>query len=404
MGWRAVCVAFVCVCFVAAASGSVASGSATSARFEPSSVTFVSLAHGWAVGTVGCGSSRCWTLRSTADGGRTWSAERLPAALLAAADRRYSSAAAEYAVTSLNVRFADARDGWVYGGVPVRIRQSGFASYESRAILWSTHDGGRHWAQQPLRGLGTQDTILDLEAARGTAWLMESNARDGVTVRRTPVGRDDWTVAPTPLLGSPAGGLQQTGDFVLAGGAGWLVEGNDRGTTGRARLSGGRWVSWTPPCAHVGDSFAVPAAASSDDLVAVCVMGGFADSLGPSAPRGATLGSSWLYFSNDGGVSFKAGPELARDDFSDPAATGGPIASPIPDTILIGRFDPRTNGRELIASFDGGRDWAILAAGLPIFLGFTSPSQGVAILQSANGTTSMIMSYDGGHHWAPVSF
>jgi hypothetical protein len=368
-------------------------------------VTFVSLARGWTLGTVGCGSRRCWALQSTADGGRTWSAQRLPAALLAAANRYYSSLAAEYAAASLNIRFADARDAWIYGGVPVRTRQSDITSYGLRAILWSTHDGGRHWAQQPLRGLGEQDVIFDLEAANGTAWLMESsNTREGMTVKSTSVGRDDWTVAPTPLLGSPAGGTQQTGDFVVADGAGWLVEGNDRGTTGSARLSGGRWVRWTPPCASVGHSFALPAAASPHDLVAVCVMGGFAYALSSNAPPGATLGSSWLYSSSDGGASFRAGPELATDDFGDPAASGGPIASPVPDSILLGAINAKTNRRELIASFDSGRDWTVSAAGLPVFLGFTSPSQGVAILQEANGTTTMIMSYDGGHHWATVTF
>jgi hypothetical protein len=400
MGWRAALAATVIawLCSVAAAHVSAAS-----VRFEPQSVTFVSLARGWTLGTVSSGSHRCFALRTTTDGGRAWSAHRLPAALLAAADRRYPGPSAEYAVASLNIRFADARDGWIYGGAPVRTRQSDITYYGLRAILWSTHDGGRHWAQQPLRGLGEQDVIFDLEAANGTAWLMQSNTRNGVTVKSTPVGRDDWTVAPTPLLGSPAGGTQQTGDFVFADGAGWLVEGNDRGTTGSARLTDGRWLRWTPPCATVGHSFAVPAAASPHDLVAVCVMGGFAYPLSPNAPPGATLGSSWLYSSTDGGASFRAGPELATDDFGDPAASGGPIASPVPDTILLGQINAKTNRRELVASFDRGRHWTVSAAGLPVFLGFTSPSQGVAILQTANGTTSMIMSHDGGHHWATVS-
>ena len=401
MGWRAAftATAMACLCSVAAAHESAASQ-----RFEPRSVTFISLARGWTLGTIGCGSHRCFALEATTDDGRTWSAQRLPAALLAAADRRYPGPSAQYAVASLNVRFADGRDGWIYGGVPVRSRQSGVTFYRLQAILWSTHDGGLHWAQQQLRGLGEQDLVFDLEAAHGTAWLMTSNTRNDVSVKRTPVGRDDWTVVDTPLLVSPAGGAQQSGSFVFADGAGWLVEGNDRGTTGSARLTDGRWVSWTPPCASVGHSFATPAAADPRDLVAVCVMGGFAYGLSPSAPPGATVGSSWLYFSRNGGAPFEAGPELGTRDFGDPAATGGPIASPGADTILLGRIDAKTGRADLTASFDRGRHWTSIAAGLPVFIGFTSPSQGVAILQSRSATTTMLMSYDGGHHWAPVSF
>jgi hypothetical protein len=388
----------------ALALAAAANASKTSAPFEPRSVTFVSPARGWALGTAACGSHRCLALESTADRGRTWTAQRPPAALLAAADRRYSGSAAEYAVASLNVRFADTGDGWIYGGVPVAVRQSGTTLYELRAILWSTHDGGRRWTQQPLRGLGERDTVFDLEVLRGTAWLMQSNAGEDLTVRRSPVGHDDWTTVRTPPLGSPAGGAQQTGSFVFADGAGWLVEGNDRGTTGSARLAGGRWLSWTPPCASVGHSFAVPAAVNSQDLVAVCVMGGYALPLSPGAPPGATVGSSWLYFSSDGGASFRVGPELATRDFGDPAASGGPIASPAPDTVLLGRIDRRTSRPELIATYDGGREWSVIAPGLPVFLGFTSPSQGVAIVASQNGATSMLMTYDGGHRWSRVEF
>lgn len=397
MGWRTV------LCVLA---GLLASSSASPAgtRFEPQSVTFVSTRHGWVLGTSPCGAHRCLALRETTDGGRAWSAAPLPAALVAAADRRFSGAAADYAVTSLNVRFADARDGWIYGGVPIAHPQSGSTYYSLRAVLWSTHDGGADWKAVPLHGLGLRDTIFDLEAARGTAWLMESGTREDLTVKRSAVGGDDWTVARTPPLGTPAGGTQQTGGFVLADGAGWLVEGNDRGVTGSARLVGGRWVRWTPPCAAVGGSFSIPAASSARDLVAVCVMGGYALGLSPSAPPGATLGSSWLYLSTDGGARFHAGPELAAKDIADPAALGGPIASPAPGTILLGRSDPDSGAQSLIATFDGGLHWGVIAEGAPVFLGFTSPDQGVAIVRAANGTTAMLMSFDSGRHWARVRF
>jgi len=231
---------------------------------------------------------------------------------------------------------------------------------------------------------------------------MASNGRHGVSVESSPVGSDAWQPAGAPHLGDPAGGGEQSGAFVLQGGAGWLVEGNDRGTTGSARLDAGRWVAWTPPCAAVGHSFAIPAASSARDLVAVCVMGGFAYSLSPAAPRGATLGSSWLYVSDDGGASFHAGPELARNGTGSAAATGGPIASPAVGVVFLGRLD--SNGRaNLIASFDGGAHWSVAYPGEPTFIGFTSPEQGVAIMASTSGATTLVMTFDGGRHWARVA-
>ena len=180
-----------------------------------------------------------------------------------------------------------------------------------------------------------------------------------------------------------------------------MVEGNDRGVTGSAELSGaGQWRDWTAPCASVGNSFTVPAAASTSDLVAVCVMGGFASPLSKSAPAGATLGSSWLYFSGNGGDSFQAGPELAPrgDDYS------GVLASPSPGVVFIGRYG--TSG-QLVGSFDGGHHWEVVYGGSLFYLGFTSPSQGVGLVRLSGGNgsgTAMIMSFDGGHHWARVKF
>jgi hypothetical protein len=62
------------------------------------------------------------------------------------------------------------------------------------------------------------------------------------------------------------------------------------------------------------------------------------------------------------------------------------------------------NGQQnVIASFDGGVKWTVVYRGPALFLGFTSPSQGVAIMRSTNATNTMIMSFDGGHHWALVT-
>lgn len=381
------------------ASGSSLHPGSARTDFEPRSVTFVSLDTGWVLGTAPCAAGgRCLALEETIDAGRYWSARPLPTALLAAADRKVDGVPAELAPCcgGLNIRFANRRDGWIYGGLTVAGRLAG----STEPILWSTHDGGEVWRQQALPGLSDESPIFDVEAAGGMVYLMAPNDAEGVTVESSPVSEDSWHVSNAVRLGDPAGGSMQSGAFVLHGSRGWLVEGNDRGTTGSAELaSDGRWVGWTPPCASVGHTFAIPAASTSSDLVAICVMGGFAYPLSRSAPPGATVGSSWLYFSRNGGRTFEAGPELGTQ-----ANFGfdGILASPSPGVILIGRYV--ADGQVLAASFDGGDQWTEFYRGQPLFLGFTSSSQGVGIVQSSNGATTMIMTFDGGHHWVPVVF
>jgi hypothetical protein len=385
----------------AAASGSTAPAALPVAAvaapyFYPLSVTFVSLKTGWVLGTSPCASGACLGLRETTDAGSSWVVRPLPAALLAAADRSVSGNPAlnECCGGGLNVRFANLMDGWIYGGLLVPSQDQG----NSQPVVWSTHNGGATWVQDRLpAGLNTTGTIFDLEVSGGRVYLMAPDKTFGVTVESSPLSRDSWQHANSVGLGSPAGGGEQSGAFVLQGAHGWLVEGNDRGTTGSAELVGGQWVGWVPPCASVGGSFAIPAASTADDLVAVCVMGGFAEGLSKSAPKGAKLGSSWLYFSSNGGSSFRAGPELGpEEDFF-----GDVLASPEPGAILLSHGDM---GQDLTASFNYGHTWATVYHGELTYLGFTSPLQGVGIVQTSAKTTKMIMTFDGGHIWAPVTF
>jgi hypothetical protein len=360
-------------------------------------VTFVSLSTGWALGTAPCApGGTCLALRETTDAGRSWSSRPLPASLLGAADHKVDGAPADLwggSEFGLNVRFADPRDGWIYGGLEV--------PGSVGPALWSTHDGGLSWQEQPTAGLTW--SIFDLEAAAGRVYLMaEKTGWAGVTVESSPVARDDWHAVLA--LGNNAGGAEPSGTIVLQGRSGWLVEGNDRGTAGSARLdANGQWVAWTPPCASVGNSFAAPAASSASNLVAVCVMGGFASGLSKAAPPRATLGSSWLYFSDNGGTTFAAGPELGLQGYS----FGDVLASPSPGAVLLSRAyfgNGDVNEQDLRASLDGGHHWSVVYRGQLFYLGFTSPAQGVGIVQSSKRTTTMIMTFDGGHQWGPVTF
>ena len=343
--------------------------------FHPVSVTFASPAQGWVLGTGGCSMRVCLKLYETTDAGASWSARRLPAALVATRpmDRGV-----------LEVRFADPRDGWIYG-----------APTGGSPTLWSTHNGGKAWLETRPGWLGRRSAIFDLEATAGRAYLLGSDDAGKVTLAGAATTGDDWHILSTPELLNPAGGGEQLGSLVLQGRSGWLLEGNDRGPTGSAHLDASRrWVAWTPPCAAVGNTFAVPAAANARSLVAVCVMGGFAFPISKAAPPGATIASTWLYVSEDGGDTFVAGPELSRRPLG-----GDVLASPVPGVVLL------AEPRGLAQSLDGGAHWTVVYRGNLVYLGFTTPTQGVGIAVSPSGaanTTRLIMSYDGGRHWKQV--
>jgi hypothetical protein len=359
-------------------------------RFEPRSMTFPSASVGWVLGTVRCRQGgTCFALRETKDAGRSWVSRPFPSALAAAIRRAPAGAQAQFEDEGpLSVHFADANDGWIYGALG------------SHPLLWSTHDGGRIWRQQPPRTLTArgEGAILDVASAAGTARLMVSIIPKGVSVESSPVGVDRWRISSSPHLGFPAGGSQLVGAFVLSGGEGWLVVGNDRGTTGSARLNGGgQWVRWTPPCAAVGDGFAVPAAPTPRTLFAVCVMGGYASALSSAAPPGATLGSSWLYLSTNGGQTFTPGPELGPLGIY-----FGEIVSPSAGVLLLTRSG--AHGEDLIESSDGGVNWTVVYRGAVGAPSFATTKRGYALAGSTSGAIKLIATDDGGQHWVPVRF
>lgn len=381
-----------------AGSGWVAApftSSSSGGRFDPVSVTFVSASTGWALGRSTCPAGACLALRETGDGGRRWGNVALPKPLLAEAEVKGPQPVGSL----LGVRFADAEDGWIYGFVPSGQRVIGL-----KTAIWSTHDGGASWHPVAIAGFDPAlGGVLDLEAGGGRAYalLYRMTAFGGyespLVLESTPSGEDGWAPVPAPL-GLPGGGGNITGAILLQGTTGWVVEGNDRGTSGSARLVAGRWRAWAPPCDELGRSLAYPAAANAYDLAAVCVMGGFASPLPAAAPRGATLGSAWLYESGDGGAIWSAVAQLGREgeDY------GAQLARPTPSSYLVSGI---SQGQTVLeASFDGGRRWSVVHRGSLGYLGFTTASQGVAIAYGPGPSTNtyLLMTYDGGRAWSDV--
>ena len=348
---------------------------AVPASFQPGSVTFVSSDVGWALGSVPCGLGSCLSMASTRDGGHTWVSTRAPSASL-------SSGA------TLSVRFADGVDGWVYLNDP----SAGFAQ------LWSTHDAGDSWRPQKLAAL-SGGQIEAFEVSRGTARLVILGGDVYIDLYSSPVGTDDWTRATVqvPLGAGPVPSSQ----LVLQRDSGWVLE-NDRTVVGGAELdSSGQWQSWTPPCSKANGD-ATLAASDPTNLAAICDEGFYGT---PDQP-GAVAGSQWLFLSSDGGASFRAAGALPKTyQVEDSITTSGP------STVVAGAGPAPSAGgagqAALVATFDGGRSWqAVYSSGAIsswVDVGFTNVQQGVAVGVGQSGTT-LLMTRDGGHTWAPVDF
>jgi len=251
------------------------------------------------------------------------------------------------------VRFANANDGWAFD-----------------PDLWTTHDAGGHWVRQSLPPDGDAQS-LEVDAGVVHALVLD---QAGVQILSSPVMVDRWTTSATTIE-SGAGPVPQA-QLVLQGGGGWAIE-VDRSVVGGARLNGGQWAAWQPPCASAGGD------------AAVC-------------DEGTWTGGSQsvhLYVSADGGASFR------RVAAPLPISGASSVTRSLAGGVVVGGSD--AVGGTLLASFDGGSTWATVYRGGDLIaddeLGFTTATQGVAI--SLQGTTGqLLMTYDGGRHWGAVTF
>jgi photosystem II stability/assembly factor-like uncharacterized protein len=274
-------------------------------------------------------------------------------------------------VTPTEVRFANTQDGWIIG----------WTGGHAPISLWETHDGGAHWEMADLPSGQPNQGVIEVAASTGTVVATFCNMPRHILT--SPVRVDDWTIAPTTL--GVSAGPDCTTTIVLQGASGWILD-SDRGVQKSARLDDGAWVPWTPTIDCRGSASASLAASDATHLVLVCDAGEWFS--GP--PR------TVVSFSDDGGASFQPSSNVL------PPATYGMDASPAPGVAVIAT---KYGLRGLIATFNGGTTWTnvypLTTNGGCSYVGFTTATQGVAIC-SPNGT--MLMTFDGGHTWNPVSF
>lgn len=352
-------------------TGATTTTTAPRVGFSPLSVTFASANTGWVLGTVPDGSGTKLAVVHTADSGRTWSKIPAPGVTFGTSDVGGPEL----------IRFADPEDGWI--STVVVTSQSG--PYPS--ILWSTHDGGASWQQIPVPGDGNVSALGTSDGVFQMADMVTTGNGETISLYSAAAPTDTWVRAATSL---PIGaGPVPYARLTLQGSGGWAME-IDRTVGAGARLTSGAWEAWTPPCSDANGG-ALLGASSTTDIVAVCDEG-----LWGPPPAGTTTGP-WLFESSDGGRHFTAVGAIPKTEaIGDAYSVAMPPGEP--EVVVVG-------GTGLGASFDGGRTWKTVYSASPgqvRVLGFTTASQGFAIVTGGTDASTLLMTHDGGATWASV--
>jgi hypothetical protein len=391
---------------VAAIAAAPSAGSSTVPSTSPVSATFLASGEGWILSGYHCPTGICIKVQRTMNDGRSWTTLTLPSGLREVAN---PSAASFFPLVQQQIYFADARNGWIYGPVLPR----GATNDTTDAEIWATHDGGATWSALDTTSLGMKYDVLTMAASRGSVYALAWRG-DTFGLWRSSTATSSWRRAKTSTLYPAAGGSNMEGALIFKGANGWLMLGNDRGTTASARLtSSGRWVEWNGPCDKVGNGFSVPVANSAATLVDVCTIGGFGDDVAPGTPRSLKLQSNWVYTSHDAGLAFHPTARVMVDGSSEylDQLTSLP-ASPAPGRILVAKdvSHDRKQSDHLYLTLNDGKSWhSVYASPLTSFfpviqyVSFASSRLGYAIVQRTPTTSMLVISRDGGRTWRAIA-
>jgi photosystem II stability/assembly factor-like uncharacterized protein len=308
-------------------------------RFNPVSFTAVSAHRYWVLGRV-CHARRCFSIRRTTDGGRSFS--RLPAPPLPAEG------------TTPTLRFADRLDGFAF--VP-----------EAGGALYATHDGGRTW-HVALQG------VLAFATGGGNAYALTR-----YRFERSPVAANAWSVRTLPFTsdGTVLGlAAHDSHVWLLGTRAGDASSGSD--VLARSRDGGRSFVTGRGPCvAGLGGELS-PVSASV--VWALCPTG--------------LLAAAWR--STDGGRTF-------RPVRTPPLSNGAVLAPASRDTAVLARNGGRSRllrttdgGATWRAASTPGP--VVFAA----WIGFTDARVGAALVQTTPETEALWRTGDGGARWSTL--
>jgi photosystem II stability/assembly factor-like uncharacterized protein len=306
----------------------------------------------------GCISGSCATLATSIDAGKTWTNVGIvPAALTNAITK---------------VRFATASDGWAFG-----------------PQLWSTHDGGHTWSQITMAG-----PVSDVEASGGVAYALVASCGtppciQGDRLLKTTVSTDGWTAISGPALPDGGGSVSPHGNVV------WVVVNGGGSSTFDMITGGNSWHRLANPCTSAGTDLS---------LVGVAPVSASAMFLLCAGNPGAGSEDKVVLFSSDGGAHAAA---------TSAAPSRGGIATGIAAASTAVVAVPAASGASFVyRSADGGHTWGTPLTqgdgGVGYYdVGFTTSTQGVAVYGNpavGNAATSLLMTYDAGATWKPVTF
>jgi hypothetical protein len=352
---------------VAQPFGSESAAAGQPAGFTPVSVSAVGLNDYWVLGYTTTKSAGGFgitsTVEQTTDSGQHFVTDTTPPADVAQAPIKGASGG----TTISQIRFGDAKDGWVFG-----------------STLFATTDSGASWSAVN----GISGGVVDLVAANNTAWALVQTASssdasspavsDQYALYSTSYGKGAQVWAPVALpisLGSTTPSIVDQDGTVTVMASGPSRTGNKVhvliGTAGK------------PFTDHIGaceQDLGGTLSNSKKAIWAVCPHGNGAN----------------LYVSGDAGATWTASKANVEVE------TGEAIGA-IDDTTAV-IFDA---ANQRLSKISGT---TVTAASDPVisnvtFLGFTTPAVGFAITVGEDGTsTQLLRTLDGGATWPAVTF
>lgn len=320
-------------------------GGSVPANFAAASMTATSTTTFWVLGTAPCKHPPCTSVVRTQDAGKTFRGMPAPKAPLSTNPMGSN--------TVSEMRFADASDGYAFGGT-----------------LWTTHDGARTWHRQQLPG-----TVLSVEASQGTAWALVQFG-DTHRLYRSATSNDSWSrvALPAPLDDTPA-------DLVLQPGLVAVLGGSSGSAVAFVSTDGGRtFHERENPCPV---AFGAPSlSAANGTLWVFCASG--------------TEGHP--YASTDGARSWTPVSGAPPGGWSNSSVIGGRSAT---SAVVAsgGRLYRVTTGGVV----ERGSTPSVAAGTSMRFVGFTTPLVGYALLARPS-TSSLLRSTDGGRTWSVVRY